>query len=177
MRFHRRLARRYGTRTFPNCDHRARCRRRFLARGGRAPRLDRRKSGSGKSTFLFNLAIADIVSGEGVAVIDPHGDLAEDVLDAIPRPASMRSATLTPARPTTPSASIPRPRSRPRGRHLPPPASSPRSSNSGLTAGDHASNNSSITALPRLSPASTRRSSISRASTRTIASAIASSAA
>ena len=43
------------------------------------------KSGSGKSTFLFNLAMADIVAGEGVAIIDPHGDLAEDILDAIPR--------------------------------------------------------------------------------------------
>jgi hypothetical protein len=43
------------------------------------------KSGSGKSTFLFNLAMSDIVKGEGVAVIDPHGDLAEDILDAIPR--------------------------------------------------------------------------------------------
>lgn len=43
------------------------------------------KSGSGKSTFLFNLAMSDIMAGEGVAVIDPHGDLAEDILDAIPR--------------------------------------------------------------------------------------------
>src|SRR5580692_7187468 len=43
------------------------------------------KSGSGKSTFLFNLAMGDILSGEGVAVIDPHGDLALDILDAIPR--------------------------------------------------------------------------------------------
>ena len=43
------------------------------------------KSGSGKSTFLFNLAMSDIVTGEGVTVIDPHGDLAEDILDAIPR--------------------------------------------------------------------------------------------
>ena len=33
------------------------------------------KSGSGKSTFLFNLAMGDILAGEGVAVIDPHGDL------------------------------------------------------------------------------------------------------
>src|ERR1700687_5380790 len=44
-----------------------------------------RKSGSGKSTFLFNLAMGDISRGEGVAVIDPHGDLALDILDAIPR--------------------------------------------------------------------------------------------
>ena len=43
------------------------------------------KSGSGKSTVLFNLAMHDIVSGEGVAVIDPHGDLAEALLDAMPR--------------------------------------------------------------------------------------------
>lgn len=42
------------------------------------------KSGSGKSTLLFNLAMADIVAGEGVAVIDPHGDLALDLLDCIP---------------------------------------------------------------------------------------------
>src|SRR6202521_1818767 len=43
------------------------------------------KSGSGKSTFLFNLGMGDIGRGEGVAVIDPHGDLALDILDAIPR--------------------------------------------------------------------------------------------
>src|SRR5882757_1891693 len=43
------------------------------------------KSGSGKSTFLFNLAMGDISRGAGVAVIDPHGDLALDILDAIPR--------------------------------------------------------------------------------------------
>lgn len=43
------------------------------------------KSGSGKSTLMFNLAMGDIVAGHGVAVIDPHGDLAVDILDAIPR--------------------------------------------------------------------------------------------
>src|ERR1017187_3134267 len=42
------------------------------------------KSGTGKSTFLYNLAMGDIMAGEGVAVIDPHGDLALDILDAIP---------------------------------------------------------------------------------------------
>ena len=42
------------------------------------------KSGSGKSTVLFNLAMGDIIAGEGVAVVDPHGDLAEDIHDAIP---------------------------------------------------------------------------------------------
>jgi energy-coupling factor transporter ATP-binding protein EcfA2 len=43
------------------------------------------KSGSGKSTFLFNLAMGDIHAGEGTAIIDPHGDLALDILDRIPR--------------------------------------------------------------------------------------------
>jgi hypothetical protein len=42
------------------------------------------KSGSGKSTVLFNLAMYDIMAGEGIAVIDPHGDLAEAIIDAIP---------------------------------------------------------------------------------------------
>jgi hypothetical protein len=42
------------------------------------------KSGSGKSTTLFNLAMHDIVTGQGIAVIDPHGDLAEAVGDCIP---------------------------------------------------------------------------------------------
>jgi hypothetical protein len=42
------------------------------------------KSGSGKSTLLFNLAMIDIMAGEGVAIIDPHGDLAEMVADCAP---------------------------------------------------------------------------------------------
>src|ERR1700731_3472565 len=42
------------------------------------------KSGSGKSTVLFNLAMHDIMAGEGVAVVDPHGDLAEAIADCIP---------------------------------------------------------------------------------------------
>src|SRR5689334_19754972 len=42
------------------------------------------KTGSGKSTLLRNLIIQDIASGRGVGVLDPHGDLAEDLLDHIP---------------------------------------------------------------------------------------------
>jgi hypothetical protein len=42
------------------------------------------KSGAGKSTVLFNLAMHDIMAGEGIAVIDPHGDLADAIIDAIP---------------------------------------------------------------------------------------------
>lgn len=33
------------------------------------------KSGTGKSTLIFNAALQDILRGDGVAVIDPHGDL------------------------------------------------------------------------------------------------------
>lgn len=42
------------------------------------------KTGSGKSTMIKNMAIGDIYSGFGVSVIDPHGDLIEDILDAVP---------------------------------------------------------------------------------------------
>ncbi|KXK27091.1 MAG: AAA-like domain protein [candidate division WS6 bacterium OLB20] len=42
------------------------------------------KTGSGKSTLLKNMIIADIREGKGLAVIDPHGDLVEDVLRYTP---------------------------------------------------------------------------------------------
>lgn len=42
------------------------------------------KSGMGKSTLLENLAIQDINAGEGLCVIDPHGSMAEKLLDHIP---------------------------------------------------------------------------------------------
>jgi len=42
------------------------------------------KTRSGKSTLLLNIALQDITRGAGVAVIDPHGDLAEDLLHHIP---------------------------------------------------------------------------------------------
>jgi hypothetical protein len=41
-------------------------------------------SGTGKSTLLFNLIRQDIENGEGVAVLDPHGDLVDKVLGMIP---------------------------------------------------------------------------------------------
>ncbi len=42
-------------------------------------------SGTGKSTLLFNLIRQDIENGEGVAVLDPHGDLINRILGVIPR--------------------------------------------------------------------------------------------
>ena len=54
--------------------------------------LDRRrhiwtlgKTGTGKSTLIANMAIDDLKKGRGMAVIDPHGDLIEILLDYIPK--------------------------------------------------------------------------------------------
>jgi hypothetical protein len=41
-------------------------------------------SGSGKSTLLLDLISQDIASGRGVAVLDPHGDLVDEILGRIP---------------------------------------------------------------------------------------------
>ncbi len=57
----------------------------------RVKRADRRrhayiigKSGVGKSMLLAGMAVQDIANGEGVCVIDPHGDLIKDILARIP---------------------------------------------------------------------------------------------
>jgi hypothetical protein len=42
------------------------------------------QTGAGKSTLLRNLILQDIEEGRGVGVIDPHGDLASDILENIP---------------------------------------------------------------------------------------------
>ena len=43
------------------------------------------KSGTGKSTLLQNMAISDIERGNGLCVIDPHGDIATDILKYTPK--------------------------------------------------------------------------------------------
>lgn len=55
------------------------------------PQADRRqhlyaigRTGSGKTTLLRNLILQDIQAGRGVALIDPHSDLADELLDHIP---------------------------------------------------------------------------------------------
>jgi len=42
------------------------------------------KTGTGKTEFLKNMVMQDIKAGEGVAVVDPHGDLIDDILLLIP---------------------------------------------------------------------------------------------
>jgi len=43
------------------------------------------QTGTGKSTLLGSLIIQDILSGKGVAVVDPHGDLVETALRFVPK--------------------------------------------------------------------------------------------
>jgi hypothetical protein len=42
------------------------------------------KTGTGKTALLYNLIVQDIVNGEGLCVIDPHGELVENLLTKIP---------------------------------------------------------------------------------------------
>jgi hypothetical protein len=42
------------------------------------------KTGSGKTTLMFSMAKHDIEQGRGLAFIDPHGDVAEDLLASVP---------------------------------------------------------------------------------------------
>ncbi|TAN57514.1 DUF87 domain-containing protein [Patescibacteria group bacterium] len=42
-------------------------------------------TGTGKSVLLSNMAIQDIRNGHGVAVIDPHGSLVDDIIENIPK--------------------------------------------------------------------------------------------
>jgi hypothetical protein len=57
-----------------------------------ASKVDRRRhfyiigqTGVGKSNFIEGMAIQDILNGEGVAVVDPHGDSVEHILANIPK--------------------------------------------------------------------------------------------
>jgi hypothetical protein len=42
------------------------------------------KTGVGKSELLKQMILQDIAEGKGIAVVDPHGDLIEDILELIP---------------------------------------------------------------------------------------------
>ncbi|MEX1112235.1 MAG: CxxC-x17-CxxC domain-containing protein [Candidatus Andersenbacteria bacterium] len=42
------------------------------------------KTGVGKTTLIENMIIQDIKNGKGVALVDPHGDVAESLLEMIP---------------------------------------------------------------------------------------------
>ena len=43
------------------------------------------KTGTGKTVLLHNIVVQDIANGEGVCVIDPHGEFVESLLSKIPK--------------------------------------------------------------------------------------------
>lgn len=43
------------------------------------------QTGTGKTTLFLNMAVQDMRAGHGVGVVDPHGDLIEDLLLHVPR--------------------------------------------------------------------------------------------
>ncbi len=43
------------------------------------------RTGTGKTELMKNMAIQDIRNGEGLCIVDPHGDMVEDVLQYIPK--------------------------------------------------------------------------------------------
>lgn len=54
-------------------------------------------SGSGKSVFLTNLILQDIKIGNGVCVVDPHGETVDDVLLRIPKERAKDVIVFSPA--------------------------------------------------------------------------------
>lgn len=62
------------------------------------------KTGMGKSTLLENMIIDDIRKWRGVAVIDPHGDLAETVIGHIPKARTNQTIIFDPSDVNSPIA-------------------------------------------------------------------------
>ncbi|MBT7483525.1 type IV secretion system DNA-binding domain-containing protein, partial [Candidatus Peregrinibacteria bacterium] len=67
-------------------------------------RKDRRRhhycigqTGTGKSVFLGSLARQDMKNGDGLCVIDPHGDLIEDILQYVPKERAKDVIVFSPA--------------------------------------------------------------------------------
>src|SRR5437773_5252382 len=42
------------------------------------------KTGTGKSTLLKAMVLQDIAAGRGLALLDPHGDLSQEILALVP---------------------------------------------------------------------------------------------
>ncbi len=76
------------------------------------------KTGTGKSTLIQNMAAWDIREGNGLALIDPHGDMAESILDFIPKKRAKDVIYFNPADLEHPVAFNPLERSHPDCYHL-----------------------------------------------------------
>ncbi len=61
-------------------------------------------TGAGKSTELLNLVLADARAGRGTALLDPKGDLVNDVLDRLPARCGQRLVIIDPAETQAPPA-------------------------------------------------------------------------
>ena len=61
-------------------------------------------TGTGKSTLLVNLVLAEARAGRGVAVFDPKGDLVRDLLDRLPETAGRRLVLIDPDEQQAPAA-------------------------------------------------------------------------
>ena len=65
--------------------HRGRCARVSLSHEQRLKHIHViGASGTGKSTLLVSMVLQAIAAGEGVAVLDPHGDLVDEILGRLP---------------------------------------------------------------------------------------------
>ncbi len=61
-------------------------------------------TGSGKSTLLANMALADMRAGRGVVLVDPKGDLVDDLLARLPEQALRRLVLIDPKETEAPPA-------------------------------------------------------------------------
>ena len=61
-------------------------------------------TGSGKSTLLANLVLQDAEAHRGAVVLDPKGDLVDDILDRLPKEAAGRVVILDPDDDSAPPA-------------------------------------------------------------------------
>jgi len=53
-------------------------------------------TGSGKSTLITNLVLGDVAAGRGAVVVDPKGDLVDDIIDRLPTEVASRVVVLDP---------------------------------------------------------------------------------
>ncbi|MGH2703738.1 MAG: type IV secretory system conjugative DNA transfer family protein [Actinomycetota bacterium] len=59
------------------------------------------ETGTGKSTLIARMALADAEAGRAAVVIDPKGDLVASILDRLPKGAPTRTCLLNPEDPET----------------------------------------------------------------------------
>ena len=55
------------------------------------------KTGTGKSTLIVHMVVDDVKAGRGAVVIDPRGDMINDILDRIPADVAPRVRIIDPA--------------------------------------------------------------------------------